>query len=151
MDIQTEDKEVPTFDVDAFLKVFKEFSGIEADTVQFYGDISIDFLDLGAWGEKWYMRGVYLLTAHALAMRYPIDGYEDEQGNKVSLLPANDTIQVTSKSAGTGSLSESGQAVYKSSTPSAWLDTLSQTRYGLQLLALIEMLFPCGYCVISRG
>lgn len=151
MDTQTESKTVPTFDLDAFLKVFKEFSIIEADTVQFYGDITIDLLDPKAWGDKWYMRGVYLLTAHVLAMRYPIDGYDDEQGNKVSLLPGNDTVQITSKSAGTGSLSESGQAVYKSSTPSAWLDTLAQTRYGLQLLALIEILFPCGHCVISRG
>lgn len=143
-------QEEPTFVVEDFLLVFPEFKHIATESIQFTGDIAYELLPHIVWGDKWHSRACYLLTAHNLAMRFPIDGIESEDGSIIPLNDVNNTIQITSHSAGTGSLSESGSAIY-SNSDSAFLSNLSQTRYGIQLLSLMELVMPCGYLVKSKS
>ncbi len=134
------------FDVADFLTIFPEFADIKEETLQFMGDLAIEYLPISVWGEKWHKRAVYLLTAHNIAMRFPIDGITNEDGSKTEINDVHSTLQITSHSAGASSLSESGTAIYTNSE-SPFMANLSQTRYGLTLLALIETRMPCGYTV----
>lgn len=143
------EQEVPTFVVEDFLAVYPEFNKINTTSIQFLGDISYSLLPINVWGDKWHQHACYLLTAHNLAMRFPIDSIENEDGTITELNDVNNTLQITSHSAGTGSLSESGTAIY-SNSDSAFLSNLAQTKYGLMLISLMELVLPSGYIVKSK-
>lgn len=146
----TDESVDPVFVVEEFLKSFPEFNQLNEDTIQFYGDISYDLLPLKIWSDKWHMRACYLLTAHNLAMRFPIEDITNEDGSITPLNDVNNTIQVTSHSAGTGSLSESGTAIVNSTDADTFTANLSQTRYGLMLLSLMDVVLPKSYLVRSK-
>lgn len=131
-----------TFDYANFIEKFPEFAELPEATVQFYGDFCFEFLPASVWG-KWHVHACYLLLAHKLVRRYPVDF------NKAGLNNQTDMLTVTSKSASTGSLSESGELVYHAQTDSPFASELANTIYGVELLSLIELLMPMSYVVYS--
>lgn len=134
------------FSYDSFIAIFPEFSGIPAERISFVYDFGKDLLNEQAFG-KWYDRAVMLYVAHRLATQYNIDAVVTSEG---MVSPSEFGMISSSKSASTSSLSEGKTpSVFANSDNPLYFD-LSKTRYGIMLLALIDLLMPGGYVVYGR-
>ena len=136
------------FQYDRFIDVFPEFSKVSEDVVKIWSSV-VQRLLVNSWiscDDDVYNTMVELGTAHLLYMRYDVTEELIPEDDGLTLRDMGDVVQVTSKTAGTGSLSESGSVIYTSDN-SAFISTLSTTKYGLLLLTLIELYAPCGYVV----
>lgn len=133
-------RDVYTFMVDRFWQSYGEFRGVPMDSVLTWGTYSVSLLNMGNWG-RFYQQAVALLTAHQLAKVYQVDydsGNMRDQGTSGI---------VTSKSANTSGMSESNSVSALLTGDDAFTADLAQTQYGLQLLALIEVLMPIASLV----
>lgn len=127
------------FNVDVFLQVYKEFSGIAAPIIQMQGNAAIAYLSCCAFCNM-YAYAVSLLTAHRLARIYNIGAAYDANG----MQDQSSTELGTSKSASTTSLSESSTPLGLVTGGDPFTSELATTRYGLILLQLIETLVPAA-------
>lgn len=136
------DNGVMSFDVEVFRASYEEFAGLKDSTLRMYGDQSIAFLRVYAFGNM-YQLAVALLTAHRLARTFKMgDAYDGAGMNDLS-----DTAEGTNISASTSSLSESKTPLALMNGDNAFNADLSRTEYGLQLLALIKTWVPAGEIV----
>lgn len=134
---------IDSFQYEIFIKIFPEFTDVPEASVFFVGDFCFEFLPKHVWG-KWHTQACFLLIAHKLARRYPVDF------NKAGVNNQTDMLSVTSKSASTGSLSESGNLVYTTQSDSPFISELSNTIYGIEFLSLIELIMPMSQVVYSK-
>lgn len=129
------DAGVYTFQPSRFIEVYQEFASVSEAVLMTYGTYSVALLNRATWGWFWE-QAVALMTAHQIAKTQGIDyesaGMRDQSSAGV----------VTSKSASTSSLSESGTVSALSTGDDPLSVDLSQTQYGLQLLALIHLIMP---------
>lgn len=117
----------------AFITYFPEFKNIDPTIMEATGLLSVSMLRESTFG-KMFPTAVALYTAHRLATRYDMGDAYDTEG----LSNQSSTGEGTSVSASTSSLSESVQPNSLTSSDDPFTNDLAQTKYGLQLLALMK-------------
>ncbi len=138
---------VVEFDYNKFMQVFPEFNKLSEEQVEPWSTIAIDL-----FGEMYVKPSILddiinFTTAHLVYTRYSIDPVDTEEYTGVNLKDMGDTTITTSKSVGTSSISTSGTLQYIPDSNSAFLNTLSTTKYGMIVLSLLEIYAPIGYLV----
>lgn len=130
----------------AFLEAYPEFANVPQSAAEMQLELAAAFVCQSALG-KWWQHAVFLLAAHRLALRYPLNDAAQDAGLNPGLASS---ATVTSISASTSSLSQTIGQSSKTNSESAQEADLARTNYGLEYLALLETIAPMACVVISR-
>jgi hypothetical protein len=136
-----------TFDYNNFIAMFPEFTKLSEELVEPWSNIAVDLFGHMCVKPTVLDDIVNLAVAHLVYTRYSIDPEDPEEYTGVNIKDMGDTTITTSKSVGTSSISTSGTLQYVPDSTSAFLNTLSTTKYGMLLLSLLEIYAPVGYLV----
>lgn len=129
--------------VDKFVEYYPEFANLQQTAISVTGDTAVSMLSVCNFG-RMFQYAVGLLTAHRLAQLFDLSAEYDNEGKRDQA-----TTEIgTSLSASTSSLSEGSSPLALVNSDDPFVSDLAQTKYGLQLLALIRMWIP-GTSVVT--